>query len=74
MHIRHVTLLILFFCRASTDTPLPTPSHRFNVWADDRRSLGITPRPSGGEVGGADAAVAFKSDKEREEWEERKRE
>ena len=32
--------------------------------------MGITPRPSGGEVGGADGDAAFKSDREREEWEE----
>ena len=56
--------------RGSTDTPLPTPSHRFNAWADDRRSLGITPLPSSGEGGGADGEVRFKNDREKEEWEE----
>ena len=53
--------------RATTDTPLPTPSHRFNAWADDRKSLGITPA---GEGSGADGEVRFKNDKEREEWED----
>ena len=63
----------IIFCaanyRATTDTPLPTPTHRYNVWADDRKSLGITPHPTGTdeeEVGG----VKFKTDQEREEWEE----
>ena len=56
----------------STDTPLPTPTHRYNAWADDRKSLGITPRPSGGGAGDEEdvGGVKFKSDKEREEWEE----
>lgn len=30
----------------SDETPLPTPAHRYNQWADDRKKTGIT--PSGG--------------------------
>ena len=33
--------------KPSKDTPLPTPTYRYNVWADDRKSLGITPKPKG---------------------------
>lgn len=32
----------------SDDTPLPTPSYKYNEWADDRRHLGSTPRLSRG--------------------------
>jgi pre-mRNA-splicing factor ATP-dependent RNA helicase DHX38/PRP16 len=60
--------------RGSTDTPLPTPTHRYNAWADDRKTLGITPRPSGGGEGGDEeeevGGVKFKTNKEKEEWEE----
>jgi hypothetical protein len=43
--------------KSSDDTPLPTPSYKYNEWADDRRHLGSTPRLSRGrgkawEVGG----------------------
>lgn len=34
--------------RYSDDTPLPTPSYKYNEWADDRRHLGSTPRLSRG--------------------------
>lgn len=32
----------------SDDTPLPTPSYKYNEWADDRKHLGSTPRLSRG--------------------------
>ena len=27
--------------RGTEDTPLPTPTYRYNAWADDRKSFGI---------------------------------
>lgn len=43
---------MLFFrsvrSRYSDKTPLPTPSYKYNEWADDRRHLGSTPRLSRG--------------------------
>lgn len=30
------------------DTPLPTPSYKYNEWANDRKHLGSTPRLSRG--------------------------
>lgn len=65
MYMTNLHVIVTIYS-SSRDTPLPTPSHRYNVWADDRKSLGITPLPSGGEEG----VVRFKSDREREEWEE----
>ena len=53
----------------STDTPLPTPTHRYNAWADDRKSLGITPRPQGEGEGGKEA-IKFASEEDKAEWEE----
>lgn len=32
--------------RYSDDTPLPTPSYKYNEWAHDRKHLGSTPRLS----------------------------
>ena len=46
------------------DTPLPTPTHRYNAWADDHKSLEITPR-SQEEKGREQDAPELK-----EEWEE----
>lgn len=34
--------------RYSDKTPLPTPSYKYNEWADDRKHLGSTPRLSRG--------------------------
>uniref|UniRef100_A0A8C4SN17 Pre-mRNA-splicing factor ATP-dependent RNA helicase PRP16 n=1 Tax=Erpetoichthys calabaricus TaxID=27687 RepID=A0A8C4SN17_ERPCA len=34
--------------RYPDDTPLPTPSYKYNEWANDRRHLGSTPRLSRG--------------------------
>ena len=50
------------------DTPLPTPTHRYNLWADDRKSLGITPGPGKQEEG--EAVFKFSNTNERAEWEE----
>lgn len=48
-----LVMLIILFSRSvrsrySDDTPLPTPSYKYNEWADDRRHLGSTPRLSRG--------------------------
>lgn len=34
--------------RYPDDTPLPTPSYKYNEWANDRKHLGSTPRLSQG--------------------------
>lgn len=34
--------------RYADDTPLPTPSYKYNEWANDRKHLGSTPRLSQG--------------------------
>lgn len=34
--------------RYPDDTPLPTPSYKYNEWANDRKHLGTTPRLSQG--------------------------
>ena len=52
------------------DTPLPTPTHRYNAWADDRKSMGITPRPPGEGEGDQQEGVRFKNDQDRTDWEE----
>lgn len=50
--LRHHFSLVLCFrsvrSRYSDKTPLPTPSYKYNEWADDRRHLGSTPRLSRG--------------------------
>lgn len=33
--------------RYSKDTPAPTPSHKYNKWADDRKKTGATPQVKG---------------------------
>ncbi|XP_029464131.1 pre-mRNA-splicing factor ATP-dependent RNA helicase PRP16 isoform X2 [Rhinatrema bivittatum] len=61
--------------RYTDDTPLPTPSYKYNEWADDRRHLGSTPRLSKGkgkrenEVDG----IAFETEEERQQWEDDQR-
>ncbi len=58
----------MLFSRWSKDTPLPTPTHRYNEWADDRKSLGVTPRQKGGMV--SEEGESFKSEQEKEQWQE----
>jgi len=71
---QHVNYICMFIQRskASTDTPLPTPTHRYNAWADDRKSLGITPhaRGEGGGREGGEESIKFVSEEEKAEWEE----
>ncbi|XP_037103374.1 pre-mRNA-splicing factor ATP-dependent RNA helicase PRP16 [Syngnathus acus] len=57
--------------RYTDDTPLPTPSYKYNEWANDRKHLGSTPRLSQGKgkkEGGT--GIAFDNEDEKEQWEE----
>lgn len=70
LHVSHIYCDTSFSTRRlSKDTPLPTPTHRYNEWADDRKSLGITPRPKEG-GGKEEKEEGFQNDEEREQWEE----
>ncbi|XP_053491037.1 pre-mRNA-splicing factor ATP-dependent RNA helicase PRP16 isoform X1 [Ictalurus furcatus] len=58
--------------RYPEDTPLPTPSYKYNEWANDRKHLGSTPRLSRGKgkkEGGEDG-ISFDNEDEKEQWEE----
>ncbi len=56
-----VTLSLLFFRSSKpqypAETPLPTPSYKYNEWASDRKHLGSTPRLSRGK--GKDTTYKF---------------
>ena len=66
-----ITSYYITSCRLSRDTPLPTPTHQYNTWADDRKSLGITPySKEGGKGGGAEEDGGFLDKEERKRWEE----
>uniref|UniRef100_A0A8C1Q360 Pre-mRNA-splicing factor ATP-dependent RNA helicase PRP16 n=1 Tax=Cyprinus carpio TaxID=7962 RepID=A0A8C1Q360_CYPCA len=51
------------------ETPLPTPSYKYNEWANDRKHLGSTPRLSRGKEDG----ILFNDEEEKEQWEEDQR-
>ncbi|KAL8195159.1 UNVERIFIED_CONTAM: Pre-mRNA-splicing factor ATP-dependent RNA helicase PRP16 [Gekko kuhli] len=57
------------------ETPLPTPSYKYNDWADNQRSLGAPPWLSRGrgrrEEG--DDSIAFETEEERQQWEDDQR-
>ncbi|XP_056318359.1 pre-mRNA-splicing factor ATP-dependent RNA helicase PRP16 [Danio aesculapii] len=58
------------------DTPLPTPSYKYNEWANDRKHFGSTPRLSRGkgekrEEG--EGGIQFDDEDEKEQWEEDQR-
>ncbi|XP_006822620.1 pre-mRNA-splicing factor ATP-dependent RNA helicase PRP16-like [Saccoglossus kowalevskii] len=55
--------------RRSENTPLPTPSYKYNQWATNRKRSGATPRYSEGEKG---AKVETEEDKEAWEDEQKK--
>ncbi|RXM34294.1 Pre-mRNA-splicing factor ATP-dependent RNA helicase PRP16 [Acipenser ruthenus] len=58
--------------RYPDDTPLPTPSYKYNEWANDRRHLGATPRLSRGKgrkEEGEDG-ISFDNEEEKQQWEE----
>lgn len=50
------------------ETPRPTPAHKFNSWANDRRRSGATPL-----VGGKDKEQPWNNEEERDLWEEEQR-
>uniref|UniRef100_A0A7M4FW61 Pre-mRNA-splicing factor ATP-dependent RNA helicase PRP16 n=1 Tax=Crocodylus porosus TaxID=8502 RepID=A0A7M4FW61_CROPO len=56
-------------------TPLPTPSYKYNEWADDRKHLGSTPRLSRGKGRREDGeeGIAFETEEERQQWEDDQR-
>ncbi|XP_063293889.1 pre-mRNA-splicing factor ATP-dependent RNA helicase PRP16 [Pelobates fuscus] len=57
------------------DSPLPTPSYKFNEWASERRHLGSTPRLSQGR-GKQDTeedGINFMSEDDRQQWEDDQR-
>ncbi|KAJ1083659.1 hypothetical protein NDU88_003814 [Pleurodeles waltl] len=61
--------------RYNDETPLPTPSYKYNDWADDRRHLGSTPRLSRGKgkrENGEDG-INFENEDERQQWEDDQR-
>ncbi|XP_077420453.1 pre-mRNA-splicing factor ATP-dependent RNA helicase PRP16 isoform X2 [Vanacampus margaritifer] len=57
--------------RYADDTPLPTPTYKYNEWANDRKHLGSTPRLSQGK-GKKDGGtgISFDNEDEKEQWEE----
>ncbi|XP_023646619.1 pre-mRNA-splicing factor ATP-dependent RNA helicase PRP16 [Paramormyrops kingsleyae] len=62
--------------RYPADTPLPTPSYKYNEWANDRKHLGSTPRLSrgkGGKKEDREDGIAFDNEDERQQWEEDQR-
>uniref|UniRef100_A0A8C3G941 Pre-mRNA-splicing factor ATP-dependent RNA helicase PRP16 n=1 Tax=Cyclopterus lumpus TaxID=8103 RepID=A0A8C3G941_CYCLU len=54
--------------RYPDDTPLPTPSYKYNEWANDRKHLGTTPRLSQGKDGSG--GFVFDNEDEKDQWEE----
>ncbi|XP_053255829.1 pre-mRNA-splicing factor ATP-dependent RNA helicase PRP16 isoform X2 [Podarcis raffonei] len=57
------------------DTPLPTPSYKYNDWADHQRHSGATPwlsRGRGRREDGEDG-IAFETEEERQQWEDDQR-
>ncbi|XP_051553380.1 pre-mRNA-splicing factor ATP-dependent RNA helicase PRP16-like isoform X1 [Myxocyprinus asiaticus] len=58
------------------DTPLPTPSYKYNEWANDRKHLGSTPRLSQGKGDkreDGENGILFNNEEEKEQWEEDQR-
>ena len=51
-------------------TPLPTPTHKYNEWVSGKKSMGLTPQAQGKERGGEKEPMQFKSEVDRDEWEE----
>lgn len=53
--------------KKNDDTPMPTPSYKYNEWMDNRKSIKYTPRP-GNE--GKENRPQFESEEEQALWEE----
>ncbi|XP_062327038.1 pre-mRNA-splicing factor ATP-dependent RNA helicase PRP16 [Osmerus eperlanus] len=59
--------------RYPDDTPLPTPSYKYNEWANDRKHLGSTPRLSRGKGkkdGEGEDGIDFDNEDEKQQWED----
>uniref|UniRef100_A0A3Q3NK15 Pre-mRNA-splicing factor ATP-dependent RNA helicase PRP16 n=1 Tax=Labrus bergylta TaxID=56723 RepID=A0A3Q3NK15_9LABR len=58
--------------RYPDDTPLPTPSYKYNEWANDRKHLGSTPRLSQGKGRKEDGegGIMFDNESEKDQWQE----
>uniref|UniRef100_A0A8C4Q2V9 Pre-mRNA-splicing factor ATP-dependent RNA helicase PRP16 n=1 Tax=Eptatretus burgeri TaxID=7764 RepID=A0A8C4Q2V9_EPTBU len=56
--------------RGDTETPLPTPSFKYNEWASERRRIGTTPRAT---PGGSRVAGSTDNEDDRRRWEEGQR-
>lgn len=41
-----ILFLLNFRSKRSKETPLPTPSYKYNDWMDDKRKIRYTPRDS----------------------------
>lgn len=63
-------LICFSSCRSSKDTPLPTPTHRYNAWANNRKSLGITPQSQEGRKEGVAGEEDDSGMPHDAEWEE----
>ena len=51
---------VFFIFRSKYDnTPAPTPTHKYNKWADDRKKTGETPLLNIGKIAGDDSDRAF---------------
>ncbi|XP_052231826.1 pre-mRNA-splicing factor ATP-dependent RNA helicase PRP16-like isoform X2 [Dreissena polymorpha] len=52
----------------SDDTPMPTPTYKYNEWASDKKNIKFTPRDSSKE--GEKGDMEFRDEEERVIWEE----
>ncbi|KAM3828909.1 pre-mRNA-splicing factor ATP-dependent RNA helicase PRP16 isoform 2-T2 [Vipera latastei] len=61
--------------RCPEETPLPTPTYKYNEWADNRRHLGGPPWLSRGRGRCEDGedGIAFETEEERQQWEDDQR-
>uniref|UniRef100_A0A670ZDH9 Pre-mRNA-splicing factor ATP-dependent RNA helicase PRP16 n=1 Tax=Pseudonaja textilis TaxID=8673 RepID=A0A670ZDH9_PSETE len=61
--------------RCPEETPLPTPTYKYNEWADNRRHLGGPPWLSRGRGKCEDGedGIAFETEEERQQWEDDQR-
>lgn len=54
--------------KAEDNTPRPTPAHKYNSWANERKSSGATPH-----VGRSDGKQPWSNEEDRDLWEEEQR-
>lgn len=55
---------------AADDTPRPTPAHKYNAWANDRKRSGATPQTARTGRPGAGGEQPWQTAEERDLWEE----